>query len=139
MFQELGPPRFRCFEANTAETNPNWQMGVYGCTRSQEWRLAMRSVSQGRKFDTLDLEMLDRVYSLACLYMEADNLCCTTVRDKAAEKDALRRQIFALADGAPAGFDALFDKVLASWSRARRTTTQRPLGTREVGRINLSL
>ncbi len=73
----------------------------------------MGSVTTSRKFDPLDLEMLDRVYALACLYLEADNLCCTRVRDTAKEQDALRKEIFSLAGTGPIDFDTLSDKVLA--------------------------
>jgi len=79
----------------------------------------MGSVIQGRKFDTLDLEMLDRVYALACLYIEAQNLCGTTARDKAKEQDELRKVIFGLVGCGRINFDTLSDKVLVSWQSRR--------------------
>ena len=66
------------------------------------------------KFYPLDLELLDRVYELACLYIEADNLCRAPEKEPAREQDALRNQIFALAGSGPIKFDPLCDKVLAS-------------------------
>jgi hypothetical protein len=67
------------------------------------------------QFDPLHLELLDRVYEVACLHIEADNLCRTTdEKDMAIEQDALRQQIFALAGTGLINFDPLCDKVLAS-------------------------
>jgi len=74
------------------------------------------------KFDPLDLELLDRVYALACLYFEADNLCRTTDKEPATEQEALRKQIFALAGSGPVRFDPLCDKVLAIIAETRRTS-----------------
>lgn len=65
------------------------------------------------KFDPLDLEYLDRAYKLACLYMEADNLCRTTGNDLTKEKEALRKRMFVLADSGPIKFDPLCERVLA--------------------------
>jgi hypothetical protein len=66
-----------------------------------------------RKFDPLDLEMLDRVYALACLFIEARDLCGTRQKD-VTEDAALRRLVFALAVTGPVDFDTLSDRVLAS-------------------------
>jgi len=66
------------------------------------------------KFDPLDLEYLDRVYKLACLYIEADNLCRTTGNDLTKEKEALRKRMFVLAGSGPIKFDPLCERVLAT-------------------------
>lgn len=68
---------------------------------------------ESQKFNPLDLEMLDRVYALACLYIEARDLCSAKEKD-AAEDAALRQRVFALAETGPVNFDTLSDKVLAS-------------------------
>lgn len=65
------------------------------------------------KFDPLDLEYLDRVYQLACLYIEAENLCRATGNDLTKEKEALRKQMFVLAGSGPIKFDPLCERVLA--------------------------
>lgn len=74
------------------------------------------------KFDPLDLELLDRVYKLACLYVEADNLCRTPEKEPAIEREALCKQIFVLAGSGPIKFDPLCDKVLAIIAETRRTS-----------------
>jgi hypothetical protein len=78
------------------------------------------------KFDPLDLEFLDRVYELACFYVEADNLCRTIEKEPAREQEALCKQIFILAGSGPIKFDPLCDKVLASIAETR-SPDQRPL------------
>ncbi len=69
------------------------------------------------KFDPLDLELLDRVYDLACLYVEVDNLCGTAGEAPASVKETLRKQIFVLAGSGPVRFDPLCDEVLAVATR----------------------
>ena len=70
------------------------------------------------KFDSLDLELLDRVYAVACVYIEADNLCrIPDAKDTARRQEALRKQIFALAGTGPLKFDPLCGKVLSSMGR----------------------
>ena len=70
------------------------------------------------KFDPLDLELLDRVYNLACVYIEARNLCATE-KAPAIEQEALCKQIFVLAGSGPIKFDPLCDKVLAIIAETR--------------------
>jgi hypothetical protein len=90
----------------------------------------MGSLTSSRKFDPLDLEMLDRVYALACLYIEADNLCRTTEKDTAREQDALRKQIFILAGTGPVDFDTLCDEVLASMEEYKTVSRAGSKGTK---------
>jgi hypothetical protein len=68
-------------------------------------------------FDPNDLETLDRVYSVATMYIEADHLCCTGEWDKAKELNVLRRDIFASANGSRIDFDAILDDVLMRLNR----------------------
>jgi len=79
----------------------------------------MGSLSFRDKFDPLDLEIIDRVYEVACAYIEARDL----YRDKnndPMEKDALRKQVFASAGVGPIDFDRLCDEVLPSIDPHRR-------------------
>jgi hypothetical protein len=66
-----------------------------------------------QKFDPQDLEMLDRVYALARLYLVARDLCSIKEEDPE-EIAALRKNVFALAGSGPVTFDSLCDKVLAT-------------------------
>ncbi len=74
------------------------------------------------KFDPLDLELLDRVYELACVYVEADNLCRTPEKEPAINQEALCKQIFVLAGSGPIKFDPLCDKVLTIIAEARSSS-----------------
>jgi len=85
----------------------------------------MRSPS----FDPLDLELLDRVYELACLYIEADNLCRTTATESVKQREALRKQIFVLAGSGPIKFDPLCDQVLAIIGTSLAEPSGRPAYT----------
>jgi hypothetical protein len=66
-----------------------------------------------QKFDSLDLELIDRVYEVACAYIEARDLYRDTEKD-AEEDDALRKTMFTCAGTGPLDFDNLCDRVLAS-------------------------
>ena len=72
-----------------------------------------------QKFDPLDLELIERVYGVACAYIEARDLYRDPTHDKD-EEDALRKQIFALANDGPLDFDKLCDGVLAGMERYKR-------------------
>jgi hypothetical protein len=72
-----------------------------------------------QKFDPLDLELIDRVYGVACAYIEARDLYRDPAHDKD-EEDALRKQVFALANNGPLDFDTLCDGLLASMDQYRR-------------------
>jgi hypothetical protein len=74
----------------------------------------MDTLNRHSAFDPLDLEIVDRVYEVACAYIEARDLYRDTKND-AEGADALRKRVFALAGSAgtgPLDFDALCDKVL---------------------------
>ena len=62
-------------------------------------------------FTPENLEVLDRVYALACLYIEARHLCAKEW-DKAKELDAARKAVFVAARDGRIDFDSLCDKVL---------------------------
>jgi hypothetical protein len=79
----------------------------------------MGSMTVRQKFDPWDLEIIDRVYEVACAYIEARDLYLDTEKD-AEEQDALRKRVFAFADTEPLDFDALCDNVLASINGYRR-------------------
>ncbi len=68
-------------------------------------------------FDPLDLEIIDRVYEAAWARVEAKEPDRDRSRDDA-RKEALRQWVFALAEGHPVEFDALYErleKVPTSW------------------------
>ena len=69
-------------------------------------------VSVSRSFDPESLEVLDRVYALACLYIEAQHLCSAAEWDKAKELDAARKAIFDAASDGRIDFDTLCNNVL---------------------------
>jgi hypothetical protein len=71
-----------------------------------------------QKFDPFDLEIIDRVYGVACACIEARDLYRDQEKD-AEEEAALRRQMFVLASTALLDFDTLCDKVLASIAESR--------------------
>jgi hypothetical protein len=73
----------------------------------------MGSTTLRQKFDPLDLEIVDRVYEVACAYIEARELYRDTDKDSE-EEDVLRRRMFALAGVGQLDFDTLCDDVLAS-------------------------
>ena len=73
----------------------------------------MGSMTLRQKFDPLDLEIVDRVYEVACAYIEARDLYRNTDKD-AEEEDVLRKRVFALAGPGQLDFDTLCDDVLAS-------------------------
>jgi hypothetical protein len=78
----------------------------------------MGSMTLRQKFDPLDLEIIDRVYEVACAYIEARDLYRETEKD-AEEEEALRKQVFALARTGQLDFDTLCDDVLASMDEHR--------------------
>jgi hypothetical protein len=63
-----------------------------------------------RKFDPLDLEIIDRVYEAACQKMTDDLF--RNVSEDEERKDALRRRVFAAAGKGPVDFDDLCSKVM---------------------------
>jgi hypothetical protein len=78
----------------------------------------MGSLNLRRKFDPLDLEIIDRVFEVACAYIEARDLYRDPTKD-AEEEEILRKQVFALADNGRLDFDTLCDQVLASIDQYR--------------------
>jgi hypothetical protein len=73
----------------------------------------MGAITPRQKFDPLDLEIVDRVYEVACAYIEARDLYRDTDKN-ADEEDVLRKCVFALAGHGQLDFDTLCDDVLAS-------------------------
>ena len=53
--------------------------------------------SSRQKFDPFNLETIDRVYDVACAYIEARDLYRDPAKD-ADEEDFLRKQMFALTE-----------------------------------------
>ena len=72
----------------------------------------MGTISRRSKFDPADLELIDRVYAVACAYIEARDLYHDPRHD-VEEEDALRRLVFTAADDGRLDFDKLCDRVLA--------------------------
>jgi hypothetical protein len=76
----------------------------------------MDTLNRHPVFDPLDLEIVDRVYEVACAFIEARDLYREKKKEAEGE-DALRKRVFALAGSAgtgPLDFDALCEKVLES-------------------------
>jgi hypothetical protein len=78
----------------------------------------MGSISQRPKFDPSDLELIDRVYAVACAYIEARDLYRDPKHD-AEEVAVLRRLMFSSASDGPLDFDTLCDRVLVSMDKYR--------------------
>jgi hypothetical protein len=78
----------------------------------------MGTVSRRPKFDPTDLELIDRVYAVACAYIEARDLYRDLKHDLE-EEDALRRLIFTAAGDGRLDFDTLCDRVLAAMDKYR--------------------
>ena len=78
----------------------------------------MGTISRRPKFDPTDLELIDRVYAVACAYIEARDLYRDPGHD-VAEEDALRRLVFTAADDGRLDFDKLCDRVLADMDKYR--------------------
>jgi hypothetical protein len=77
----------------------------------------MGSFKHPRVFDPLDLEIIDRVYEAAWARVEANEPDRDRSQD-ASRKEALRRWMFAFAEGHPVEFDALYErleKLPTSW------------------------
>ena len=68
-------------------------------------------------YDPLDLEVIDCVFEAAWARVEANNFNRDTSKDDE-RKRALRQWIFALVDGHPVDFDALWDKLETSIPKA---------------------
>lgn len=80
----------------------------------------MGSLNARHAFDPLDLEIIDRVYEVACAHIEARNLC--EPQKCAEEEDYVRQWVFALAGVGSFDFDSLCDKVLANIVTLRVTS-----------------
>ena len=78
----------------------------------------MGTISRRSKFDPSDLELVDRVYAVACAYIEARDLY-RNPRHDVEEKDALRRLMFTAADDGRLDFDTLFYRVLGDMDKFR--------------------
>jgi hypothetical protein len=77
----------------------------------------MGSFKHPHVFDPLDLEIIDHVYEAAWARVEANEPDRDRSRDDA-RKEALRQWVFALVEGHPVEFDALYErleKVPTSW------------------------
>src|SRR5262245_50475890 len=70
------------------------------------------------RFYPEELELIDRVYAVACAYIEARDLY-RTAPTETEDHDALRQMMFAVAASTPLEFDALCDGVLISVDRYR--------------------
>jgi hypothetical protein len=81
----------------------------------------MGSYKRSHAFGPLDLEIIDRVYEATWAQVEARYPNRDSGQD-ATRQEALRRWLFALAEGGPVEFDTLCDRVIASlprnWSSA---------------------
>jgi hypothetical protein len=73
----------------------------------------MSALNPRQGFDPFDLELIDRVYDVACAYIEARDLYGDPAKDTR-EEDAHRKIIFVCAGTRPLDFDMLCDGVLAS-------------------------
>ena len=78
----------------------------------------MGAINRRHKFDPADLELIDRVYAVACAYVEARDLYRDPKHDLE-EEDALRRLMFTAADDGRLDFDTLCDRVLADMDKYR--------------------
>lgn len=78
----------------------------------------MGSINVRDKFCPEELELIDRVYAVACAYIEARDLYRDVTADSE-EHDVLRQMMFAIAASTPLDFDALCDGVLVSLDRYR--------------------
>jgi hypothetical protein len=77
----------------------------------------MGSLQRRHKFDPFELEIVERVYDLACRHIEARDLYRETV-NSAEEVDGLRKLVFACAARGRLDFDTLCDKVLAQLGKS---------------------
>ena len=77
----------------------------------------MGSLRRPQVYHPLDLEVIDRVCEAAWALVEANNLNRDTSKDDE-RKRALRQWIFAVVDGHPVDFDALWYKLETSIPRA---------------------
>jgi hypothetical protein len=82
----------------------------------------MGSLDLRQRFDPFDLEAIDRVYGVACAYIEARDLYRDTEEKDAKEQDALRKIVFACANTGTLDFDTLCDRVLVSMDEYRKTS-----------------
>ena len=73
----------------------------------------MDSSNPSHIFGPLDLEILDRVYEVACAHIEARDLY-RDLNDDGARECGVRKRVFTLAGTGPVDFDAVCDKVLES-------------------------
>ena len=78
----------------------------------------MGAVSRRPKFDPADLELIDRVYAVACAYIEARDLYRDPKHD-GEEQGALRTLIFTAAGDGRLDFDTLCDRILADMDKYR--------------------
>ena len=81
----------------------------------------MGTLNLRQKFDPFDLELIDRVYEVACAYIEARDLYRDTEKDTQ-EEDVLRKTMFTCAGTGPLDFDNLCDRVLASMDDYRTSS-----------------
>ena len=91
----------------------------------------MGSFKRPRAFDTLDLEIIDRVYEVAWAQLEASE----PFRDRAKDGErgeALRKLLFALVGSGPVDFDTLCDKVLRSLMPVPKPTGRLESGALEA-------
>jgi hypothetical protein len=72
----------------------------------------MDSLQRRHRFDPQDLDLIDRVYEVACRLIEARDLYCEQP-SATQQEEALRKMMFACASTGRLDFDTLCDKVLA--------------------------
>ena len=76
----------------------------------------MGSIKIRRVFDPLDLEIIDHVFEAVWARVEANDPERDSDRDDE-RKEALRKWVFAVAEGHPVDFDTLFERVVMSTPR----------------------
>ena len=91
----------------------------------------MGSFKRPRVFHPLDLEIIDHVYEAAWAQISSQDPCRDASKDPE-RREALRKQIFAVAVTGAVDFDVLLDRVLSSFPETWVTFTKRR-GSPEVG------
>ncbi len=85
-------------------------------------------MSSGRVFDPIDLEIIDSVIEAVWTRVETSDPGRDTDRD-GERRDALRRWVFAVAEGHPVDFETLFDRVVRSTPQPWAEPPKKPRGS----------
>jgi hypothetical protein len=93
----------------------------------------MGSSIRRRKFDPFELELIDRVYEVACRHIEARDLYREAMTSRE-EQERLRKTVFACAGNGRLDFDTLCDQVLASLAE---TSPDPGLGRKPIDKLAL--